>query len=128
MSPIVNSSLNAKSEAKKIASDRVGAGENVLLISGFLQTRRSWSRIIPLLSKSWFEPRSFVFSRSMPPRSMPPNQASCAVGMTKGQARHGSDAPAQRAMEPRPKFFNDFSRARTRACAQGSVHPGSRTS
>ena len=29
-------------------------------------------------------------------------------------------------MEPRPKFFNDFSRARTRACAQGSVHPGSR--
>ena len=114
MSPIVNSSLNAKSEAKKIAFDRVGAGENVLLISGFLQTRRSGSRIIPLLSKSWFEPRSFVFSRSMPPRSMPPNQASCAVGMTKGQARHGSDAPAQRAMEPRPKFFNDFSRAHAR--------------
>ena len=53
MSPIVNSSLNAKAEAKKIAFDRVGVGENVLLISGFPQTRRSWSRIIPLLSKNF---------------------------------------------------------------------------
>lgn len=53
MSPIVNSSLNAKAEAKKIAFDRVGVGENVLLISGFPQTRRSWSKIIPLLSKNF---------------------------------------------------------------------------
>ncbi len=42
--------LDAVVEAKKIAFDRVGNGEKVLLISGFPQTRRSWSRIIPLLS------------------------------------------------------------------------------
>jgi pimeloyl-ACP methyl ester carboxylesterase len=42
--------LNARSEAKKIAFDRVGHGEKVLLISGFPQTRRSWNRLIPLLS------------------------------------------------------------------------------
>jgi pimeloyl-ACP methyl ester carboxylesterase len=43
-------SLNAASEAKKIAFDRVGNGEPVLLISGFPQTRRSWNRMLPLLS------------------------------------------------------------------------------
>jgi pimeloyl-ACP methyl ester carboxylesterase len=42
--------LDAKSEAKKIAFDRIGKGEKVLLISGFPQTRRSWNRLIPLLS------------------------------------------------------------------------------
>jgi pimeloyl-ACP methyl ester carboxylesterase len=42
--------LNARSEAKKIAFDRVGHGEKVLLISGFPQTRRSWNRLVPLLS------------------------------------------------------------------------------
>jgi pimeloyl-ACP methyl ester carboxylesterase len=45
--------LDAKAEAKKIAFDRVGEGEKVLLISGFPQTRRSWNRIVPLLSKSY---------------------------------------------------------------------------
>jgi pimeloyl-ACP methyl ester carboxylesterase len=42
--------LDAASEAKKIAFDRIGNGEKVLLISGFPQTRRSWNRLIPLLS------------------------------------------------------------------------------
>lgn len=42
--------LNVASEAKKIAFDRLGNGEKVLLISGFPQTRRSWNRLIPLLS------------------------------------------------------------------------------
>jgi pimeloyl-ACP methyl ester carboxylesterase len=42
--------LDAASEAKKIAFDRVGNGEPVLLISGFPQTRRSWNRMLPLLS------------------------------------------------------------------------------
>jgi pimeloyl-ACP methyl ester carboxylesterase len=42
--------LDATSEAKKIAFDRVGNGEPVLLISGFPQTRRSWNKLIPLLS------------------------------------------------------------------------------
>jgi pimeloyl-ACP methyl ester carboxylesterase len=42
--------LDASSEAKKIAFDRIGNGEQVLLISGFPQTRRSWNRLIPLLS------------------------------------------------------------------------------
>src|SRR5580692_3028327 len=42
--------LDARSEAKKIAFDRVGHGEKVLLISGFPQTRRSWNRLVPLLS------------------------------------------------------------------------------
>ena len=42
--------LDATSEAKKIAFDRVGNGEPVLLISGFPQTRRSWNKVIPLLS------------------------------------------------------------------------------
>jgi pimeloyl-ACP methyl ester carboxylesterase len=43
--------LDAKTEAKKIAFDRIGKGEKVLLISGFPQTRLSWNRIIPLLSE-----------------------------------------------------------------------------
>ena len=42
--------LDAASEAKKIAFDKIGSGEKVLLISGFPQTRLSWSRLIPLLS------------------------------------------------------------------------------
>jgi pimeloyl-ACP methyl ester carboxylesterase len=42
--------LDAAAEAKKIAFDRVGNGDKVLLISGFPQTRRSWNRLVPLLS------------------------------------------------------------------------------
>jgi pimeloyl-ACP methyl ester carboxylesterase len=42
--------LDARAEAGKIAYDRSGRGERVLLISGFPQTRRSWNRMIPLLS------------------------------------------------------------------------------
>lgn len=42
--------LDPASEARKIAFDRLGNGEKVLLISGFPQTRRSWNRLIPLLS------------------------------------------------------------------------------
>jgi pimeloyl-ACP methyl ester carboxylesterase len=42
--------LDAPAEAKKIAFDKIGSGERVLLISGFPQTRRSWNRLIPLLS------------------------------------------------------------------------------
>jgi pimeloyl-ACP methyl ester carboxylesterase len=45
--------LDAVAEAKKIAFDRVGKGEKVLLISGFPQTRRSWNRLIPLLSQDF---------------------------------------------------------------------------
>jgi pimeloyl-ACP methyl ester carboxylesterase len=45
--------FDAKAEAKKIAFDRNGKGDNVLLISGFPQTRRSWNRIVPLLSKNY---------------------------------------------------------------------------
>jgi pimeloyl-ACP methyl ester carboxylesterase len=45
--------LDAVGEAKKIAFDRIGNGERVLLISGFPQTRRSWSRLIPLLSQNF---------------------------------------------------------------------------
>ena len=43
--------LDPVDEAKKIAFDRVGTGEKVFLISGFPQTRRSWNKLIPLLSK-----------------------------------------------------------------------------
>jgi pimeloyl-ACP methyl ester carboxylesterase len=43
-------SFNPKTEAKRIAFDRAGKGEKVLLISGFPQTRRSWNKIVPLLS------------------------------------------------------------------------------
>jgi len=42
--------LETAVEARKIAFDRIGHGEKVLLISGFPQTRRSWNRIIPHLS------------------------------------------------------------------------------
>ena len=45
--------MDAASEAKKIAFDRVGNGGTVLLISGFPQTRRSWNRLIPLLSQNF---------------------------------------------------------------------------
>jgi pimeloyl-ACP methyl ester carboxylesterase len=43
--------MDVKMEAKKIAFDRVGNGEKVLLISGFPETRLSWNRLIPLLSQ-----------------------------------------------------------------------------
>jgi pimeloyl-ACP methyl ester carboxylesterase len=42
--------FDPKAEAAKIAFDRNGSGQKVLLISGFPQTRRSWKRLIPLLS------------------------------------------------------------------------------
>lgn len=45
--------LDARAEAKKIAFDRVGRGDKVFMISGFPQTRRSWNRLIPLLSSSF---------------------------------------------------------------------------
>jgi pimeloyl-ACP methyl ester carboxylesterase len=45
--------LDAASEAKKIAFDSVGNGEKVLLISGFPQTRLSWNRLTPLLSQKF---------------------------------------------------------------------------
>ena len=45
--------MDAKSEAKKIAFDRTGSGEKILLISGFLQTRLSWNRLVPLLSQKF---------------------------------------------------------------------------
>jgi pimeloyl-ACP methyl ester carboxylesterase len=44
------SALDAAAEARKIAFDRVGSGEKVLLISGFPQTRLSWNKMVPLLS------------------------------------------------------------------------------
>ena len=47
------SSFDATAEAKKIAFNRVGNGETVLLISGFPQTRRSWNKLIPLLSQDF---------------------------------------------------------------------------
>jgi pimeloyl-ACP methyl ester carboxylesterase len=37
-------------EAEKIAFDRLGSGERVLLISGFPQTRLSWGKLVPLLA------------------------------------------------------------------------------
>ena len=42
--------LDPREEARKIGFDRVGKGEPVLLLSGFPQTRRSWNKVIPLLS------------------------------------------------------------------------------
>jgi pimeloyl-ACP methyl ester carboxylesterase len=42
--------LNTSSEVTKIAFDRIGDGEKVFLISGFPQTRKSWNRLIPLLT------------------------------------------------------------------------------
>jgi pimeloyl-ACP methyl ester carboxylesterase len=46
-------SFDASAEAKKIAFDRAGKGESVLLISGFPQTRRSWNRVVPLLAENF---------------------------------------------------------------------------
>jgi pimeloyl-ACP methyl ester carboxylesterase len=43
--------MDAKTEAKKIAFERTGSGDKVLLLSGFPQTRRSWNRLVPLLSQ-----------------------------------------------------------------------------
>jgi pimeloyl-ACP methyl ester carboxylesterase len=45
--------MDAVSEAKGIAFDRIGNGETVLLLSGFPQTRRSWNKVVPLLSQSF---------------------------------------------------------------------------
>jgi pimeloyl-ACP methyl ester carboxylesterase len=45
--------FDPKAEAKRIAFERSGNGENVLLISGFPQTRRSWNKIVPLLSTNF---------------------------------------------------------------------------
>jgi pimeloyl-ACP methyl ester carboxylesterase len=45
--------LDPRREARKIAFDRVGKGPAVLMISGFPQTRRSWNRVIPLLSSDF---------------------------------------------------------------------------
>jgi pimeloyl-ACP methyl ester carboxylesterase len=42
--------FDAAAEARKIAFDRVGNGDPIFLISGFPSTRRSWNRLIPLLS------------------------------------------------------------------------------
>jgi pimeloyl-ACP methyl ester carboxylesterase len=42
--------LDAEAEASTIAFDRVGAGDKILMISGFPQTRLSWNRLIPLIS------------------------------------------------------------------------------
>jgi pimeloyl-ACP methyl ester carboxylesterase len=41
--------LDPIGEAEKIAFDRTGSGEPVLLLSGFPQTRSSWRKIVPLL-------------------------------------------------------------------------------
>jgi pimeloyl-ACP methyl ester carboxylesterase len=46
-------SFEPKAEAKRIAFDRTGTGEKVLLISGFPQTRRSWNKMVPLLAKNF---------------------------------------------------------------------------
>lgn len=53
--------LDVKGEAKKLAFDRAGRGEKVLLISGFPQTRRSWNRMVSLLS-----PRFQVITADLP--------------------------------------------------------------
>jgi pimeloyl-ACP methyl ester carboxylesterase len=45
--------IDAASEAKKIAFDRTGSGETVLLLSGFPQTRRSWNKVVPLLARDF---------------------------------------------------------------------------
>jgi pimeloyl-ACP methyl ester carboxylesterase len=45
--------MDAVSEAKRIAFDLTGKGETVLLLSGFPQTRRSWNKIVPLLSQNF---------------------------------------------------------------------------
>jgi pimeloyl-ACP methyl ester carboxylesterase len=45
--------LDAAAEAKKLAYDTMGNGETVFMISGFPSTRRSWYRLIPLLSQKY---------------------------------------------------------------------------
>jgi pimeloyl-ACP methyl ester carboxylesterase len=45
--------FDARSEADKIAFDRAGSGEKVLLISGFPQTRLSWNKMVPLLARNF---------------------------------------------------------------------------
>lgn len=45
--------LDAAAEAKKLAFDTMGKGETVFMISGFPSTRRSWYRLIPLLSQTY---------------------------------------------------------------------------
>jgi pimeloyl-ACP methyl ester carboxylesterase len=45
--------LDPVAEAAKIAFDRSGNGEPVLLISGFPQTRLSWNKLVTLLSSSF---------------------------------------------------------------------------
>jgi pimeloyl-ACP methyl ester carboxylesterase len=45
--------MDAASESKRIAFDRTGEGETVLLLSGFPQTRRSWNKVVPLLSRNF---------------------------------------------------------------------------
>jgi pimeloyl-ACP methyl ester carboxylesterase len=45
--------LDAEGEARKIAFDRAGSGDKVLMISGFPQTRLSWNKLIPLLSQKF---------------------------------------------------------------------------
>jgi len=45
--------IDFKAEAQKIAFDKIGQGEKVLLISGFPQTRQSWNKLIPLLSQKY---------------------------------------------------------------------------
>ncbi len=45
--------LDAVAEAQKLAYDTMGKGETVFMISGFPSTRRSWYRLIPLLSQSY---------------------------------------------------------------------------
>jgi pimeloyl-ACP methyl ester carboxylesterase len=45
--------LDAKAEAGKVAFDRVGSGEKVLMISGFPETRLSWNKLTPLLSQKF---------------------------------------------------------------------------
>jgi pimeloyl-ACP methyl ester carboxylesterase len=45
--------LDASAEAKKLAYDTMGKGETVFMISGFPSTRRSWYRLVPLLSANF---------------------------------------------------------------------------
>ncbi len=45
--------LDPIGEAKKIAFDRIGIGDKVLLISGFPETRLSWHTVTPLLSEKY---------------------------------------------------------------------------
>jgi pimeloyl-ACP methyl ester carboxylesterase len=45
--------LDAPAEANKLAYDTVGTGETIFMISGFPSTRRSWYRLIPLLSQRY---------------------------------------------------------------------------